>query len=85
MKIADLRAKTADQLKDDLLALAKEQMGFRFQKASGQLEKASRIRAVRRDVARIKTAMAEISQGKAPAAKPAKKAAATKKKKETKE
>jgi large subunit ribosomal protein L29 len=55
MKIADVKALTADQLKDELLKLKKEQLNLRFQKATGQLEKTSRIRLVRRDVARIKT------------------------------
>jgi large subunit ribosomal protein L29 len=55
MKIADVKALTADQLKDELLKLKKEQLNLRFQKATGQLEKTSRIRQVRRDVARIKT------------------------------
>jgi large subunit ribosomal protein L29 len=55
MKIADVKAMTADQLKDELLKLKKEQLNLRFQKATGQLEKTSRIRQVRRDVARIKT------------------------------
>jgi len=55
MKIADVKAMTADQLKDELLKLKKEQLNLRFQKATGQLEKTSRIRQARRDVARIKT------------------------------
>ena len=55
MKISDVKAMTTDQLKDELLNLKKEQLNLRFQKATGQLEKTSRIRQVRRDVARIKT------------------------------
>ena len=55
MKISDVKAMTADQLKDESLNLKKEQLNLRFQKATGQLEKTSRIRQVRRDVARIKT------------------------------
>jgi large subunit ribosomal protein L29 len=55
MKISDVKAMTSDQLKDELLNLKKEQMNLRFQKATGQLEKTSRIRQARRDVARIKT------------------------------
>ena len=49
------RASTADQLRDELTKLRKEQFNLRFQKATGQLEKTSRIRQVRRDLARIKT------------------------------
>jgi large subunit ribosomal protein L29 len=55
MKISDVKAMTTDQLKDELLNLKKEQLNLRFQKATGQLEKTSRIRQVRRDVARVKT------------------------------
>jgi large subunit ribosomal protein L29 len=55
MKIADLRVKTADQLKSELVALKKEAFNLRFQKASGQLENTARVRQVRRDIARIQT------------------------------
>ena len=59
MKAADVRAKTPDQLSDDLAALKKEQFNLRFQKATGQLEKTGRVKEVRRDIARIKTIAAE--------------------------
>jgi len=59
MKATDIRAMTADQLTDELLKLKKEQFNLRFQKATGQLEKTARVRQVRRDIARIKTIMAE--------------------------
>ncbi len=55
MKAADVRAMSADQLKDELAKLKKEQFNLRFQKATGQLEKSSRIEEVRRDIARVKT------------------------------
>jgi large subunit ribosomal protein L29 len=55
MKAEDIRAMSADQLKDELLKLKKEQFNLRFQRATGQLENTARIRQVRRDVARIKT------------------------------
>ena len=55
MKAEDVRAKTQDQLADDLAALKKEQFNLRFQKATGQLEKSSRIDEVRKDIARVKT------------------------------
>jgi len=55
MKAEDARAMTADQLKDELLKLKKEQFNLRFQKASGQLDNTARVRAVRRDIARVKT------------------------------
>ena len=54
-KIADVRGKTADELKTMLLDLRKEQFNLRFQKATGQLEKTSRINEVRKDIARVKT------------------------------
>jgi large subunit ribosomal protein L29 len=55
MKASELRDKTLDQLDDELVKLKKEQFNLRFQKASGQLENVSRVRQVRRDIARIKT------------------------------
>jgi large subunit ribosomal protein L29 len=55
MKAEDVRGLTADQLKDKLANLKKEQFNLRFQKATGQLEKSSRITEVRKDIARVKT------------------------------
>jgi large subunit ribosomal protein L29 len=55
MKAADLRDKTPDQLRDQLASLKKEAFNLRFQKATGQLENTSRMQAVRRDAARVKT------------------------------
>jgi large subunit ribosomal protein L29 len=52
---SDLKAMTADQLQDELLKLKKEQFNLRFQKVTGQLENTSRVKEVRRDIARIKT------------------------------
>ncbi|MEN5246517.1 50S ribosomal protein L29 [Brucella pseudintermedia] len=65
MKAADVRAKSLDQLNDELGTLKKEQFNLRFQKATGQLEKTARVRQVRRDIARIKT----IARQKAAASK----------------
>jgi large subunit ribosomal protein L29 len=59
MKADDLRAKTADELKDELAKLKKEQFNLRFQKATGQLQSTIRVRQVRRDIARVKTIAAE--------------------------
>ena len=56
MKATDLRPKTNDQLKEELGNLRKEAFNLRFQKAGGQLGKTARVRQVRRDIARIKTA-----------------------------
>lgn len=55
MKAADVRAMSVDQLNDELVKLKKEQFNLRFQGATGQLEKTSRVLQVRRDIARIKT------------------------------
>jgi large subunit ribosomal protein L29 len=59
MKAADVRAKSVDELKSELTELRKEQLNLRFQRASGQLENTSRVRAVRRDIARIMTVLGE--------------------------
>jgi large subunit ribosomal protein L29 len=59
VKATDVRAMSADQMKDKLLELKKEQFNLRFQSATGQLEKTARIREVRRDIARLKTIMNE--------------------------
>jgi len=63
MQAEDVRVKTPDQLKTDLVQLQKEQFNLRFQRASGQLENTSRVRAVRRDIARIKTILAQKARG----------------------
>ncbi len=59
MKATEVRDKTPDQLSDELQKLKKEQFNLRFQSATGQLENTNRLRAVRRDVARIKTILKE--------------------------
>jgi large subunit ribosomal protein L29 len=72
MKPGDLRAMTVDQLDDEVLKLKKEQFNLRFQRATGQLENTSRVRQVRRDIARIKTIAVQKRSGQpAPAAKAA--------------
>ncbi len=55
MKGEDVRGMTADQLKDELAKLKKEQFNLRFQQATGQLENTARVRQVRRDIARVQT------------------------------
>ena len=65
-KVADVRAKSVDELDTMLLDLRKEQFNLRFQRATGQQEGTARVRAVRRDIARVKTIMAE--RRRAPAA-----------------
>lgn len=61
-KFADLKVKTDDQLVDELGALKREAFNLRFQAATNQLEKPSRMREVRRTIARIKTLQAERSR-----------------------
>jgi large subunit ribosomal protein L29 len=61
MKASDVRAKTVDELKDELVSLKKEQFNLRFQRATQQLESTSRVREVRRDIARVKTVLGEKS------------------------
>jgi large subunit ribosomal protein L29 len=73
MKAADVRAMTLDQLDDEVLKLKKEQFNLRFQRATGQLENTSRVRGIRRDIARMKTIAAQKRVG---APEPAAKAAA---------
>jgi large subunit ribosomal protein L29 len=75
MKPDDLRAMTVDQLDDEVLKLKKERFNLRFQRATGQLENTSRVRQVRRDIARIKTIAAEKRSGR-PASAPREKPAA---------
>jgi len=57
MKFSDIKQKTEDELKAELVKLKKEQFNLRFQKASGQLENSSKILQVRRNIARIMTAI----------------------------
>jgi large subunit ribosomal protein L29 len=66
MKTQDVRTKSLDQLKDELVKLKKEQFNLRFQSATGQLEKTARVKEVRRDIARVKTILREKAEaGKA--------------------
>ena len=67
MKTGDLRSKSADQLKSELVQLKKEQFNLRFQQATGQLEKTARVKEVRRDIARVKTLLAEKAKAEAEA------------------
>ncbi len=59
LKPVDVRAMTESELNDKLVALKKEQFNLRFQQATGQLDQTADVRRVRRDVARVKTVMAE--------------------------
>lgn len=59
MKAQETRAKSEDELKDQLASLRKEALNLRFQQASGQLENTARRKTVRRDIARIMTVLDE--------------------------
>jgi large subunit ribosomal protein L29 len=59
MKAADVRTRTDDELTEQLDTLGRESFNLRFQRANGQLENTSRVRQVRREIARIKTVLGE--------------------------
>jgi len=60
--IDDMKTKTDDQLDEQLGNLKREAFNLRFQAATNQLEKPSRVREVRRDIARIKTLQSQRSR-----------------------
>ncbi|MFV0622763.1 50S ribosomal protein L29 [Sphingomonas sp. ac-8] len=64
-KATDLRAKSDDQLTDELGNLKREAFNLRFQAATSQMEKPSRVKEVRRDIARIKTLQSERTRSQA--------------------
>ena len=66
-RAGDVRAKSPDELSGILLDLRREQFNLRFQRATGQQEGTARMRSVRREIARVKTIMAE-RRAAAPAA-----------------
>ena len=80
-KAAELRGRTRDELGDTLAKLKKEQFNLRFQKATGQLESTSRVREVRRDIARVLTVLNQEARGQTVPAKaePSERAKAPKK------
>jgi large subunit ribosomal protein L29 len=67
MNISEVRDLSVDQLDDELIKLKREQFNLRFQAATGQLENTSRVRVVRRAIARIKTVQrtnnAKVAEG----------------------
>jgi large subunit ribosomal protein L29 len=66
MKAGELKAKTPDELRQELASLLKAQFGLRMQKATQQLTNTSQLGKVRRDIARVRTALAQRAkdQGK---------------------
>ena len=63
MNASDLKTQKPEALQEELSKLLREQFNLRMQKGSGQLSKPSEIKRVRRDIARVKTVLAEISRG----------------------
>ena len=64
-QIDDLKAASDDQLQQQLSELKREQFNLRFQSATNQLEKPSRVREVRRTIARIKTLQTQRASAQA--------------------
>ena len=60
--VEDLKAKSATELNDELVAAKKELFNLRFQNATNQLENTSRIKEVRRNIARIQTIIAQKAE-----------------------
>ena len=65
MKAEELRKKSKDELNDELMELMREQFNLRMQKATGQMAKPHRVGAVRRDIARVKTVLNELTKSSA--------------------
>ncbi|MCO8145796.1 50S ribosomal protein L29 [Rhodovulum tesquicola] len=65
MNASELRDKTPDQLRDQLVALKKEAFNLRFQQATGAMENTARVRQIRRNVARVKTVLNEKARAAA--------------------
>jgi len=64
MKAAELKTRTIEALNGELLELSRKQFNLRMQKGSGQMTKPSEMKQVRRDIARIKTVLREMTAGK---------------------
>lgn len=63
MKAGDLRVRSVPELQEQLMGLLKEQFNLRMQRGTGQLGRPSRMKEVRREIARIKTIMNELKSG----------------------
>ena len=62
MNAADLRSKSADELNDELVALRREQFNLRMHQATGELTQVHQHSRVRKDIARVKTVLNELSR-----------------------
>jgi large subunit ribosomal protein L29 len=65
MKVAEMKAKSPDELQLELNSLLKAQFSLRMQKATQQLTNTSQLSKVRRDIARVRTVLAEKARVKA--------------------
>jgi large subunit ribosomal protein L29 len=63
MKANELRKRSVEELQGELMSLLREQFNLRMQRGTGQLSRPSQMKAVRRDIARVKTVMAEMKAG----------------------
>ena len=64
MKASELRNKSASELNEQLLTLRQEQFNLRIQQATGQMPRTDQFQKVRRDIARVKTVLNELSAKK---------------------
>ena len=62
MKASELRGRSRDELREELASLLRAQFSLRMQKATQQLSNTSQIRNLRRDIARVRTVLAQKSQ-----------------------
>lgn len=62
MKASELRSKSVKELEDELVELRREQFNLRMQSATGQLAQNHEHRRVRKDIARVKTVMTELTR-----------------------
>jgi len=62
MNATDLRSKSVDELNDELVALRREQFNLRMQQATGELAQVHQHGRVRKDIARVKTVLSELSR-----------------------
>lgn len=63
MKASELKSKSAEELQTELLGLLREQFNLRMQQASGQLAQTHLLKEVRRNIARVKTVIAQTKAG----------------------
>ncbi|MDQ7016080.1 MAG: 50S ribosomal protein L29 [Gammaproteobacteria bacterium] len=59
MKASELRAKSSDELKEELISLLREQFNLRMQKGGGQMPRPDQFQKVRKNIARVKTLIGE--------------------------